>query len=138
MIGFTTSKDITHDNIFDYLNEIGIHRAVVRYSGGNDEGGVDYITFYKVIDNELISVSEHREPWENYWDMETQSMKQHKLERLDLHLKAMCEPVYAKYYSFATEGHVHGEVVWDAQKRTAYFDGREEVTTWEAVDERIS
>lgn len=138
MIGFTTSEDITANNIFDYLNEIGIHQAVVRYSGGNDEGGTDDITFYKVIDNKLMPVSKHHEPWENYWDTEAQSMKQRNLDRLELHVKAMCEPVYAKYYSFALEGHVHGEVVWDAQKRTAYFDGREEVTTWEAVHERIS
>lgn len=138
MIGFTTSKDITPDNIFDYLNEIGIHQAVVTYSGGNDEGGVDHIVFYKLNKVTLEMVSKHYEPHNSYYDQDTQSMKERELDRLDLHLKAMCEPVYKRYYSFTTEGYVNGSVVWDAQERAAYFDGTEEVRTSEPFFERIA
>lgn len=138
MIGFQTCADITPDNIFDYLKEIGIHQAVVAYSGGHDEGGVDNIIFYKLNGLTLEMVSKHYEPHNSYYDQDTQSMKERELDRLDLHLKAMCEPVYEKYYSFATEGYVHGSVVWDAQERAAYFDGSEEVKTWESVFDRIA
>jgi hypothetical protein len=42
-----TNETMTRDEAFEELERRGVTRAVVNYSGGNDEGGVDSIYLYR-------------------------------------------------------------------------------------------
>jgi len=84
---------------FAELARLGADRAVVEFSGGNDEGGPDAITLFKGEgtlrtlqtwwqagdpDNELVALSD-----------------------------ALSDPVFEAYGTFAGDFEVTGEVIWD-------------------------
>jgi hypothetical protein len=92
------------------LENRGATRAVVFFSGGNDEGCADSITLYAGKEK----VAELQE----YGDYDQQ--KGEYIENPDTRLAtALAAPVYGKYGSFAGEFSVDGEVVWDLATKQA-------------------
>ena len=101
---------------FNLMTAMGIKRAVVSFSGGNDEGGVDEITAYNADGGEIGFGSTDR------WG---------QLEEL------LGRPVYDQYSSFAGEFYVDGEVTWDLSDRTVKMKGNERVDAYEGFDREL-
>lgn len=103
------------DSGFALVAQRGAAKAEVRFSGGNDEGGVDEIRFLNAAD-EVISV-------ENDWN---------EFEYPGA-LAPLCRPVEEQYMGFSGEFYVWGEVVWDLAARTVTMSGDEEVPALQQV-----
>ena len=105
---------MTRSELFEKLRSRGIKRIEVCFSGGNDEGGVDDI----IADGEYFN---RGEVGSENWEL----------------TKALCEPVYDKYCSFAGEFYVDGKVIYDVEKETITMTGSEEVPSYESFNEEL-
>lgn len=85
-------------NVFDYMDEHGIVRARLSFSGGNDEGGFDGVGDYTDTEGDL-----HEVGWQ------------------DNHLAALeglvGDALYDKWGSFAGDFNVHGDLILDADNK---------------------
>jgi hypothetical protein len=89
---------------FTALARLGADRAVVAFSGGNDEGGPDAIT--------LFSGEEELRTLPTWW----QSGDAEK-ELVPLS-DALSTPVFEAYGTFAGDFAVDGQVIWDVTEKT--------------------
>jgi hypothetical protein len=89
---------------FAELTRLGADRAVVEFSGGNDEGGPDAITLFRG-ENALRTLP----TWWQAGDPE-----KHLVALSDV----LSEPVFQAYGSFAGDFDVTGEVIWDLAEKT--------------------
>jgi hypothetical protein len=98
---------MTRRDVFAALTARGADRAVIDFSGGNDEGGPDSITLLcgEVTVGTLPS-------WPAGGD---QTAEEQALARLT---DALSEPVFDVYHTFAGDFDVTGEVIWDVQAQT--------------------
>ena len=100
-------------NKLDAFNELrrrGIVRAVVSFSGGNDEGGVEQIN--------LVSASGVNIQLEDYypgkrWNETTQRYESPTSSADEELAAALGEPIYDRYGTFAGEYYVDGRLIWD-------------------------
>lgn len=98
---------MTKQQALQVLAKEGIVEAHVHFSGGNDEGGPDSVTFVKADGSK-----EEAAWWGN--------------DSIDSELlEALAQPIFNKYYSFAGDFYVHGSVVWDVTKGTVEMSGDE-------------
>lgn len=112
------------DTVFTLMGVLGVTKIHVGFSGGHDEGGCDNIQL-TLKDGKVESVSEP-------WGSSTKNMSER-----DRMVEMACTPVYQRYYSFAGEYYVNGEVVWDLEARTVKMNGSEEVPSYEVFDEEL-
>ncbi len=89
---------------FAALADMGADRAVVEFSGGNDEGGPDAVTAFK--GEEVIRTLP------TWWQAE--DPERHLVALTD----ALSAPVYEVYGTFAGDFDVSGEVIWDVEAKT--------------------
>jgi len=89
---------------FAALARLDADRAVVEFSGGNDEGGPDTITLVKG-DQTLRTLP----TWSQAGDAD---------EHLVALSDALSDPVFEAYGTFAGDFDVSGEVIWDVQTKT--------------------
>ena len=121
--------------VFQALRERGAAKAVVKFSGGNDEGGCEGIEFYDQLGNPAGEMEEH---WgDSEWDPVKQKYVEKPLTKEQKLSKALCAPVYDKYYSFAGDFYVYGQVVWDVSAGKVTMDGTEEVAHGESFEEEL-
>jgi hypothetical protein len=92
--------------VFAALKRLGANRAVVEFSGGNDEGGPDSITLY-VGEEEVSTLSA--------WPTGTRTVEEQAQDRL---ADALSEPVFDEYHTFDGDFDVTGEVIWDVAEGT--------------------
>jgi hypothetical protein len=90
------------------LNERGVAQAIVLFSGGGDEGGVDQITLFDSTGLRLDDLNEV------YYQQE--KTEDHEIA------EALGKPVYERYFTFAGEFYVNGEVIWDTTNCTFKFE----------------
>jgi hypothetical protein len=144
---------MTKHEVFAELKRLGAAKAVVEFSGGNDEGGVDDIALLdadgKQIDVELSDhVHEERDytksgPANGYrghptgrWikgygtDVIEATPEEKRLAQLS---SALVAPVDEEYGSFAGDFSVQGTVTWDAVAQTAKMGKSEQV--WQDYEE---
>ena len=113
---------MTKDEVFGTLVELGVGKVRVTFSGGNDEGGVDNITLISATDaSKNVDVS----MWSRDPDLDPRVT--------DELIKALGEPVYGRYSTFAGEFTVYGVVTWDVPSRRCFFEGQE--STYVPLDE---
>lgn len=98
---------MTKQQVFAALAFRGVNRAVVQFSGGNDEGGPDSVT--------LLTGEEARGTLPT-WPTGRESTAAEKAD-LDL-ADALSGPVFEAYGTFAGDFDVTGEVIWDAETET--------------------
>jgi hypothetical protein len=89
---------------FAALERLGADRAVVEFSGGNDEGGPDMIT--------LFSGGSELRTLPTWW--QAGDPEQDLVPLSD----ALTAPVFEVYGTFAGDFDVTGEVSWDVQAKT--------------------
>jgi hypothetical protein len=127
------SSTLSRDEIFRRLRELGAATAVVEFSGGGDEGGIDSITLYDGEGNALDVELE-----ENFhgrtWQPITQTYVQIESATPDQELAAaLTAPVYARYGSFDGDLDVNGTISYDVaagsvkmKKFERVYEGSEE------------
>lgn len=102
------------DNVIQTMQAYGIGKVVIEFSGGNDSGGSDRITFYNEAGDEMDRPADdpaHLVRWNTLLDW----------------LEA---PLYAQFGSFCGEFSVVGELVWDVRVGRPIMTGQESVETW--------
>lgn len=112
----------SRDQVFDALAEMGAVKAQVHFSGGNDEGGSDYIQI-------ILGDGEKKDIHEYVWGDSDQTAEETELA-IDLAV-----PVYDAYGSFAGEFSVSGVIEWDVVKREVKMSGEEQ--DWHPFEERL-
>lgn len=114
-------------NVYDELKKRGAAKAVVHFSGGGDDGGVEQISLLNSEGKEIGTLQEYV-----YGGDDKQTPADTELA------EALSKPVYDKYYSFAGEFYVSGTVVWDAETRKHKMSGQESVETYEEFEDEES
>jgi len=123
----------------DVLKELrrrGVAQAVVNFSGGNDQGGIDSIDLYDAAGEKLDAPEE-------MYDSEYDPEQKRYVERpLTPEQKAgnelingLGEPVYARYGSFAGEFSVWGKVTWDVATGQVTMSGDVETPRSDSFNE---
>ena len=98
---------MTKEQVFAELASRGADRAVVEFSGGNDEGGPDSITLHHG-ETTLCTLS----AWPCAQDATDG-------EAADVRLAdALSAPVFDVYHTFAGDFDVTGEVIWNVEDAT--------------------
>jgi hypothetical protein len=118
-------QKLSRDDVFSELARVGAIRAVVEFSGGNDEGGPDRVRLF-TADGELTDLTVCAQPNEPT----PQEAAEEKLA------DALSEPIYDRYHTFAGDFEVAGELIWDVIDRTVQMvkDERED---WDHSEEYV-
>lgn len=124
MSELSEKQGMTRAEVFAELASRGAERAVVAFSGGNDEGGPDSITLFAEED-ELSSLS--------VWPAGERSAEEQREDRL---ADALSEPVFEVYGTFAGDFDVAGEVVWEVDAKTVQMV-RDERADYEHSEELL-
>jgi hypothetical protein len=98
------SDQLDRAGAFAALVRLQADRAVVEFSGGNDEGGPDSIAVFKG-DQTVRTLP----TWWQPGDAD---------EHLGVLSDALSAPVFEIYGTFAGDFEVSGEVIWDVHTRT--------------------
>lgn len=97
-------KALNRGEVFAQLASRGADRAVVRFSGGNDEGGADAVDLYREQQH-LCTIS----AWSSHEDATSADAPL---------VDALSQPVFKAYGTFAGDFDVTGEVIWDVKAQT--------------------
>lgn len=119
--------EMTRDEVFAELERRNAARAVVEFSGGNDEGGADRVTLHDEDDVEIAELQEDL-PCYVYDDAHKAHVPYEPTddEEADARLaETLTAPVYDEYSGFAGDFSVEGRVVWDVASRTVSMNGSE-------------
>lgn len=110
---------------FTLMRKLGIVRAEVEYSGGNDDGGVNDIRIFRGpgaddpngVDDTTGEQLEEYSEGELEYNVRTDRWKPKTPKTLtdqDRLAQQLCAPVYEEWGSFAGEFYVSGKLVFDA------------------------
>ena len=125
---------MTRDEMWQELAKRNVSSVVVKFSGGNDEGGVDEII---LCDKDDLPFDELRESCEQVWDYTTNSwITKNPNSDTDL-IHILVKPVYDKYYSFAGEFYVQGELIYDVKNKKITMNGKETVESYEDFENEV-
>ena len=125
------------NSVFTALQTKNVAKALVHFSGGGDEGGVNSIELVDSTGKIIETLNEYYEgamQWDsnaNKWIESAPPTDEQKLSR------DLCCPVYEQYHSFAGEFYVNGTVIWDVKTRKVTNEGIEEVRSDESFSEEI-
>ncbi|HTZ62679.1 MAG TPA: hypothetical protein VMB51_01090 [Solirubrobacteraceae bacterium] len=99
-------EGLSRSEVFAALSARGADRAVVEFSGGNDEGGPDAITLF--AGEETVATL-------RLWPGASQS----DAERAEIELSdALSAPIFERYGSFDGDFDVYGELIWSVAGQT--------------------
>lgn len=152
----TTGATPTREHVFDWIRARGADRAIVEFSGGHDEGGVDDI---RLTDPESgACVMQFEEEVAPHFETDPFGTTVYQSQTLtdgskvrspvphtptaqqsetQAYVDALSQPVYDSYHSFAGEFTVNGAVVWDAARKRVYMEGEEHPDLSEPIDEEL-
>lgn len=125
---------------FEELKKRGIAKAVVSYSGGNDEGGADSIDYYSEDDAKLdleirrTFVRGKREQRDGEWVFVPDRALTEQEQAANELVEALEKPVYDQYGCFAGDYYVTGVVTWDGGVGRVVLEGNETVDHYEEVE----
>jgi hypothetical protein len=109
---------------FAELARLGADRAVVEFSGGNDEGGPDSITLYQGENNvSALSPSAYA------------GLNASAAQKAEADLVAcLSQPIYDQFGGFDGDFDVYGELIWDVAAQTVHML-RDERSEYEHIEE---
>lgn len=113
-------------DVFAALVERGATKAVVEFSGGNDEGGADRIVLFDGDEDigtveQYFSFVYHRDE-SGAWASRPLTDSERREDEL---AETLAAPVYDEYSGFAGDFSVSGVVEWDAEAGTVSMSGEE-------------
>jgi hypothetical protein len=103
----TKKTGMARAEVFAELASRGADRAVVEFSGGNDEGGPDSITLYRG-ETQVCTLS--------VWPCEQDATTTQKAGTR--FVDSLSDPVFEAYGTFAGDFDVTGQVIWDVEEET--------------------
>lgn len=131
------------------LKGLGVAKVEVHFSGGNDEGGPDDVTFLDADGNKVEGPRDPNVYQDRQWDEVTRSYGEpqwtayvgpkwndrrpatdEEIAASKLH-GVLASPIYAEYGSFAGEFYVDGTCTWDVATAKSETHGRYESRVWE-------
>lgn len=99
---------MSRTDVFTALRARGADRAVVAFSGGNDEGGPDSITLYTGAEEfSTLSLCGHNG-----------EISRDAVDADEQLVDALSGPVFDEYGGFAGDFDVFGEVIWETDGET--------------------
>lgn len=102
-------------------------QAIVEYSGGNDNGGVDRIVL-RQKDGTEVTLEQHAEyAWQT---RQNRTLAPHEKADNELY-EALADPVYEEWGSFAGEFYTSGTYVWDVEENKVRKEQHVEVPSTE-------
>lgn len=129
---FRTSTK-SKSEVFEFIARKGGDEAVVYFSGGNDEGGVNNISIRK----DGKEVCELQELYEtSSWDG-TKWVTSTPTDPDKPYIDSLVAPVYGKYHSFAGDFYVDGVLTWNCKDKTCKMDGSETTPSSEGFEEEF-
>jgi len=129
-------QELTRSDVFRILRERGVGLAVVEFSGGGDEGGVQGIELFSSSGNKMPDLDE--DYGETAFNRNTNAYEQIRQPSADCVLAdAMGQPIYDRYGSFAGEFSVSGTIEYDVEKETIKLKKSESVTTYVDSEEDL-
>lgn len=127
---------LTKQEMWAELKNRNVAKVIVEFSGGNDEGGIDGVILYD-NDNKRIAVLQEGHSPQTY-DSEKQCwVKTRELTLEEKLVNTLSAPVYDKYYSFAGEYYVTGEVEYDVANQTSKMNGSESHEVYDNFEEDV-
>lgn len=135
------------------LSDKGIAKVVIEFSGGNDEGGADSISYFDAEGNDVEGVKNPNAYLTQEWDSVRRTVKVtgwqvsewDPIERRSNYrpatedeialakVNAILEgPIYDRFGSFAGEFSVYGQVIWDVAAGTHTMTGQESHEVWDS------
>ena len=134
---FDRKNGMTRNQVFAALKSKGVAKALVHYSGGNDEGGVNQIELFDANGENIGQMQEYY-GCPSIWDEVTKTYKPGPPPTDDERLaEALGAPVYEKYGGFAGEYYVDGIVTWDVVNNKVNDHGTEQVYHDETFDDDL-
>lgn len=107
------------------MNRLGAYRLEGHYSGGHDEGGLEYLNLFDKKGEKLTpAVDAEGNPRDLTWD--------------DPLWTAVDDLLSTKFYTWALGESVYGDVFVDLKEKKAWTEGRHEVTEFEDDTDPIS
>lgn len=118
---------------FEILRQKGIAKAVLTFSGGNDEGGVDEIRLIAVDEAWNQTVTQLDPHWGEYTEYVWDAEKQQHVEKpkppktpedvLNEELaEILCAPVEVEFGSWCGDFSAYGTLTWDVAEGTVRMD----------------
>lgn len=121
-----TTSTGSYPEIFTALSQGGYSGAIIHFSGGNDEGGVDQIELLK--GEERIELNYQ----EGTYNRETHAIEYSPEDRPKAELwETLSQPIEDEYGSFAGEFYVSGTITVDVASRTMKMNKNERVESYE-------
>jgi hypothetical protein len=141
---------------FDGMTKRGINRIEIHFSGGHDEGDIDYTKATDLEGNEIVIEDT---PWvcgsyenqtviEGVWLPHHAEGEDFKSERFvplsdldadvldNINFRRIYENIiYGKYYTFAGDYYVEGTAILDVSENLAKINAKESVQEWSDVEE---
>jgi len=140
---------------FDGMTKRGINRIEIHFSGGNDEGGIDYMQATDLEGNEIdipdapwvsscyenqtvtkgVWLPHHAEG--SFWEQKFVPLSDLDAEVLDnINFRSSFENIiYGKYYTFAGDYYVEGTAILDVSENLAKITAQESVQEWSDIEE---
>ncbi len=128
--------------VFNALKKMGVVKVAVRFSGGNDDGGVQYMELLKADGTKVPLEPKYHsctmynnggtrtlyyragEVWNAQGTYDLSGFTSEEITETQLY-DALGEPVYSRYHTFAGDFYVDGSLIWDVVKETVKMDGEE-------------
>lgn len=130
-------QTMSKEEVFSWIIEQGAVKAIVEFSGGGDEGGVENIY---LEDDKGQRIKEFKEFYDHSakYNWDTDKYESTHILTIDERVnQTLCKPVYDKYYSFAGDFHVNGTVVWDAVNKTCKMEGSKSHREYDDFEEDV-
>jgi hypothetical protein len=107
---------MNNTQVFAEITKRGAVVARVGFSGGDDDGGCDYIHLENAEGEKLSEI---------HVDVSIENDTEDGKFAL-----ALYGPANDQFGSYAGEFHVHGDVVWDTRTRKAHVEGQQSHDVW--------
>jgi len=120
--------------LFAHLRDMNVETVTVEFSGGNDEGGVDYIGLQH-RDGTTTELPCYVQT--SRWNVKTGSYDKIPLTIEHQLAEAFNEPVKNHYGSFAGDFHVDGTIVYDVVNETVTLNKSESHEVWTESEEEL-
>ena len=139
------------DNAMQTLANASVATVLIEFSGGNDEGGPDAITYLDAegdivtglsanaynesgsrFDPETKRFVENPQRWVVYENNSKRDATPEEIKRGQA-ARVLEHPIYDLWGSFAGEFYVHGTLTWDVAAGTYTLSGQESHEVWEDI-----
>lgn len=127
---------LTKKEMWAELKNRNVAKAIVDFSGGGDEGGVESVTLYDKDNKQIGTLQESHPP--QTWDSEKRCWVLNRELTMDEKLvNTLAQPVYDKYYTFAGEYYVTGQVEYDVENQQSKMNGSESHEVYDSFEEDV-